>query len=376
MVVSEDFFSRDWANAAERAARLTRLVPVRRLSVPPVADRTPWLGRRPGEQAQYEVAMRNWRPDRVLGRVARRLNDARLVGAVRHIGEEEGAVELVHAHFYSNARPLPLVRRVLGVPYVLTEHSSALMDRPGVPVRAATLRRAERACRSAAAVMVVSDALGRSMTAHGLPGPFHLVPDPIDIHRFALPRPPRPDGPVRLLAVGTLIPRKGFDLLLEAAAELQTRGRRFVLDVVGGGRPDELRRLRDGLGLADAVRFLGRLDRPGVDAVLAACDVFVSSSHAETFGVAIAEALCAGVPVVATAVGGVPEVVQDGWGVLVPPGDAGSLADALASILDRLGIYDSEAIGRAARQRFSYDAVGARLAEVYRSALLSHRGSA
>lgn len=368
MVVSGDSFSRDWAAAADRAAEVVRVVPVRRLAVPPRPGLA-HVGRRPGAAVEYEVEVVDWHPSRVFGPLALRVNGRRLRRALVDIAGAEGPIDLVHAHFASNARGLPAMRRALGIPYVLTEHGSRLMARPGAPVPPAVVRRAAPAYRSAAAVVVVSSALGRALSALGVPGTFPVVANPVDAGRFG-PRPPRPLGPLRMVAVGALIPRKGFDVLLEAVAAARESGCEVTLAVAGAGELEaQLVGRRHELGLDGAVRFLGALDREGVAELLAGADALVSASRMETFGVAIAEALCAGLPVVATAVGGVPEVIPDGCGLLVPVDDVAALAGAIGELAATVDRYDQARISAAARARFSYDAVGARLAEVYRAAL-------
>jgi glycosyltransferase involved in cell wall biosynthesis len=140
------------------------------------------------------------------------------------------------------------------------------------------------------------------------------------------------DHPV-LLVLAALVRRKGVDVLLQALAVLGEQGVRPHLWIAGDGperRPLEAQAER--AGLSAQVRFLGR--RNDVAELLAACDVFVLPSRREGLGVAALEAMAAGRPVVASAVGGLREVVVDGrTGLLVPPEKAGALAEALARLL-------------------------------------------
>jgi glycosyltransferase involved in cell wall biosynthesis len=141
-----------------------------------------------------------------------------------------------------------------------------------------------------------------------------------------------PDDRV-LLTLAALIPRKALDVLLDALALLAEEGRRPWLWIAGDGpQRGELEAQTIRLGLQEQVCFLGR--RADVGDLLAACDVFVLPSHREGLGVAALEAMAAGRPVVATAVGGLQEAVVDGrTGLLVPPADAPALADALGRLL-------------------------------------------
>ena len=136
-------------------------------------------------------------------------------------------------------------------------------------------------------------------------------------------------------SVGRLVPVKNHALLLQAAQALRQAGRRAHFVIVGDGelRPSLEAQAR-ALGLEQAVSFTGwRRDLPPVYADL---DVLVNTSRNEGTPVAVIEAMAAGVPVIATAVGGVPDVVADGaTGTLVPEGDAEALARALAERLDQ-----------------------------------------
>lgn len=141
------------------------------------------------------------------------------------------------------------------------------------------------------------------------------------------------DGPV-VTIVGRLEPVKNHHLFLEAAALVRAAGRRARFVIVGGG--GEERRLRErtaALDLEEDVLFLGW--RSDLDRVYAGSDLVVLTSVNEGTPVCLIEALAAGRPVVATDVGGVRDVVEDGrLGVVVPPGDPRALADAIVEFID------------------------------------------
>lgn len=155
-----------------------------------------------------------------------------------------------------------------------------------------------------------------------------------------------------------LDPLKGLDVLVDAAARLP--GVRFALTAFGGG-PEraELEARIARLGIGNRVGLLGRRD--DVPELMAGCDVFVLPSRYEGLPVSIIEAMAAARPVVATAVGGIPELVVDGeTGVLVPPDDAASLAAAIADVLaDR---ERGAALGAAGRERVRRSFTGERMA--------------
>ena len=140
------------------------------------------------------------------------------------------------------------------------------------------------------------------------------------------------DGGLLLAFAGRLVEQKDLGLLLEAVAAVP--GVRLALLGDGPERP-RLEAERTRLGLGDRVRFLGGGDREAVLRLFAAADVAVLSSSWENFPHTVVEALAVGAPIVATAVGGVPEVVHDGEnGLLVPPRDREALTAALRRITD------------------------------------------
>jgi glycosyltransferase involved in cell wall biosynthesis len=161
----------------------------------------------------------------------------------------------------------------------------------------------------------------------------------IDLARFTIPaRTPRPG---RIVSVGRLVPKKGFDTLIRACGDLWRRGIAFELVLLGGGElHDELLTLAHEQGISDRVSLLGSLPQRDVVEQLAAAEIFALSPvvlpDGDRDGIpnVLLEAMAAGVPVVATTVSGIPEVVTDGkTGRLVPPQRPDLLAGALAQLL-------------------------------------------
>ncbi len=146
--------------------------------------------------------------------------------------------------------------------------------------------------------------------------------------------------PVRLLAVGRLVAKKGYPVLLQALARASTAGHAISLTIIGGG--EERRPVEDlvkRLGLAGSVRMLGACTQQQIAAALGEADAFVQASlvlaDGDRDGIpnALLEAMAAGLAVLATTVGGIPEVIVDGvTGLLVAPADPGALASALGRL--------------------------------------------
>jgi glycosyltransferase involved in cell wall biosynthesis len=162
-----------------------------------------------------------------------------------------------------------------------------------------------------------------------------VVPFGVDLDFFAPSDRPAdrlesPTRAVRFAYVKWLKPTYGPDVLLNALARID-RGVRWQAVLAGDGPlAAPLRQQAKALGITERVRFAGQLSHAGVAELLRESDIFVMPSREESFGVAAAEASACGLPVVSTAVGGVPEVVLDGeTGLLVAPDDADALAAAL-----------------------------------------------
>ncbi|RDV84490.1 glycosyltransferase [Ammonifex thiophilus] len=179
------------------------------------------------------------------------------------------------------------------------------------------------------------------------------------------------DAPL-VATVGRLHPVKGHRYFLEAAAEVGRRLPHARFAVIGTGpEAEELRELAQRLGLADRVIFTGFL--PEVSSCYPEFDLLVLASLMEGFGLVVLEALARGVPVVATRVGGVPEVVREGeTGLLVPPADSQALAQAILWMLE----HQEEARRMASRGKemvardFSSTRMAQNTLEVYRTVLL------
>ena len=156
----------------------------------------------------------------------------------------------------------------------------------------------------------------------------------IDVRRFRPGDVPETDRePFTVITVANLIPAKGIDYLLRAVARLRTVSVR--LTVVGDGKDRaRLETLADDLGISDRTEFLGMRD--DVDELLRRSDIFVHPAlWDEAFGLTIVEAMASGCPVIASRVGGIPELVEDGVsGLLVPPADEDALQSAIARVIN------------------------------------------
>ncbi len=207
--------------------------------------------------------------------------------------------------------------------------------------------------RQPARFIACSEAVGAVLRAHGIaPERIDVVYGGTDLVPASAPAPDAPD----ILAVGARVPHKGHAVLAEAVARLRDRG--IDVDAAVAG---------DGPTMPAGLRLLGH--REDIPALLAGARVFVHPSLSEGLGMAVVEAMMAGKVVVASRVGGIPEIVGS-QGLLVPPGDPEALADALHESLRRSP--DDFCAGHArVRETMSAAAMVRASMEVYESVLRS-----
>lgn len=286
--------------------------------------------------------------------------------AAAGLAKEYGPFDLIHAHIFSAGSAALWIGRWYGIPVVISEHFSGFAR--GI-LSPSQVRQARRVFRRADAVLPVSQMLQRAIEQYGIHAAFRVVPNTVNTDLFCCaPHSPAPDGTVRVLAVTSFAANKGLALLLRALSQARWQGRPWHLDVVGG-RPgpeaDAHRQMTEDLGMAARVTFHGPLPKREVARMMHGADLFVLPSLVETFSVATAEALAAGVPVLVTRCGGPEEFVDERCGLVVTLGDANALAEGLSVMLDRLATYDRSAIARSAKERFGHEAVAALLEAVY-----------
>lgn len=291
-----------------------------------------WLARRPLRTTGSLCATvaGYWRRP---ARLARSLVTSAIAAAHARTMQRE-RIDHIHAHFATYpALAAWFAGRLLEVPYSFTAHAHDIfIDQLNLA----------RLVRDAQAVCVISQ-FNRDLLARygaGRDTPAHVVHCGVDpaVYSFS-PRAPSPDGPIRAICVATLNELKGHTVLLDALAREGLE--RVQLDLVGSGPLEQsLRAHAERLGIAERVHFWGTRSEREVAELLDRAEVFVLASVVAANGqmdgipVALMEALAAGLPVIASRLSGIPELVRDGeTGLLVEPGDPEALAGAFRELL-------------------------------------------
>jgi glycosyltransferase involved in cell wall biosynthesis len=289
-----------------------------------------------------------------------------LVRAVRRLDPHD----LIHVHCPLGSFPSAYLRQRLRLPLVRTLHGvyagkwSAMFGRTPTALVFSALEALSLSLHYDAMITVDRQAM---RLLPGGKGRIHWIPNGVNLEAFDRARPSRAER-FTFLFVGRLVPQKGVEHLLKACRMLEQRGHEFRVMVVGRG--PELSRLErratvDGL---QNVRFLGVLDEEQLVGLYLSAHAFVLPSLWEGLPLTLLEAWAARLPVVASHVGGIPEVAVDGENaLLVPPGDPSSLAERMEAIIEdhelrrRLG----ESGRRLVEERFTWERVARETLRVY-----------
>ncbi|MGB3258023.1 MAG: glycosyltransferase [Ornithinimicrobium sp.] len=270
---------------------------------------------------------------------------------------QRSGITRLHVHFASSqARVARIAATLLDIPFTVTTHAKDIFhESVDHAVLADVLGHAD-------GIVAISD-YNRRFLAELLPhlqARTHLVRNGLDLDRFAYREPPDPRSPLRIVAVGRLVEKKGFHVLVEAVARAVHDGLHVELQIAGEGElgPD-LQRQIDAAGLSRTCRLLGPRSQAEIQDLLGWADVLVApcvvgvDGNADGLPTVLLEAMATGVPCIATSVTGIPEAVHPpqgaapATGILLEPGDTVGLTQALLAVADPA--YPRADIARAAR---------------------------
>lgn len=264
------------------------------------------------------------------------------------------------------------------IPYVIIEHWSGYLPENGQYMQMSRLKRTlyERIAAKASMILTVSDRHAQAMQDCGIRNEHWGRTNNVVEDFFFEETPPSKDAKQKtkiLLHISCFDERaKNVKGLLRAAKTLSEKRQDWLLVLVGTGVDyKEVRAYAQSLDIPKGLlEWTGELTPREVSETFEKADAFVLSSLYENAPVVISESIAKGVPVIATRVGGIPEMVNEQCGILVTPGKDEELAEAMNTMLNRLGEYTRAAI-RENGKRYSFAAVGTQLKAIYDNCVLS-----
>lgn len=291
-----------------------------------------------------------------------------------------GPHDLIHVHCPLGSFPATYLSRRRRVPLVRTLHGvyagrwKAMLGRTPRAAAYSALEALSLSLRYDAIITVDKQALSL-LSGHG--GRVLWIPNGVDVEAFNSCESKSSDT-FTFLFVGRLVAQKGVDDLLRACSLLQRRGHKFQLLLVGRGPEEEgLRRLTGALGLRN-VRFVGSVDEDQLTGLYLSSQALVLPSLWEGLPLTLLEAWAARLPVIATRVGGVPDVALDGRNaLLVPPRDPHTLAEAMERVLRDVGLGRRLGVEgrRLVEERFTWNRTVRETRRVYEECMAGRRHS-
>lgn len=235
-----------------------------------------------------------------------------------------------------------------------------------------------RIIKKADAITVISGYLADFAKRYNKNASLHIVPNGVDLKKYQAPRIRNQNDNEKkvITTVSRLVKKNGIDILIEAAKELEIDN--WELKIIGGG-PEEkrLKNLAKKSGIAEKTKFIGSVSNEEVPKYLAEADVFVRPSRSEGLGSAFLEAMAAGIPIIGTNVGGIPDFLEDGkTGLFVKTDDPKDLAEKIDTVLgdEKLRKGLSENGRKLVEERYNWDKIAGQMKGVYHEIINNYPG--
>jgi glycosyltransferase involved in cell wall biosynthesis len=282
--------------------------------------------------------------------------------------------DINHVHILTRAGVMALFFKIrYKTPFVVTEHWSRYLPHHQDGY-SGTLRKkiTEKVVNASAGITTVSTSLKEGMIAMGLHHQNWLItPNVIDTKLFQLNKNESAIEVFRFSHISCFEEQsKNMSGILRAAKKLKEQGRSFELIMIGDG-PDweQTKQYAAELDLSDTIRFTGVLENQDLVDEMSQCQCSILFSHYETFAIVIPENLSLGIPVIATNVGGIPEVLPREFGKLIPQKDENALLEAMVFMMDHYQEYKIDDMRNYVEENYSYEQVGKQFFDLYKSAL-------
>ena len=275
-----------------------------------------------------------------------------------------GKPDILYSHYLFVTQEAVALKQKYGVPLVGIEHWSEL-NKTILPPRVLHFAKSYVHVDQ---VIAVSNALQKTLKER-----FNInaiVVNNMVSDKFKYKQAISSTNKIRFISVGSLIQRKGFDLLIEAFNRLQLPKERWELNIIGSGQErNELSHQIATAHLEQNIHLLGSRTSDEIVDLLNQSDVFALPSRMETFGVVYIEAMACGLPVIATPCGGPEEFVTDSNGMLVPIDNVDELANAIQYMFNHYKEYHRETIAQHCREQFSSEVIAKQLTHIFEDAI-------
>jgi glycosyltransferase involved in cell wall biosynthesis len=270
--------------------------------------------------------------------------------------------QIIHIHFFTSGIWANLYCKLLNIKMVVTEHWTALIGYPLISKR--RLLGAKKVYEYANWILPVSTHLRDGIierTQAAIENKNSIIHNAVNTDIFYYK--PIQVNNNQLITVIRLDEQKDIPTMLKAVAIAQKTCTHLTLKIIGGGDPNPFIDIANQLKINSSVEFLGTLPKQKIAELMNQSNIFILSSIAENSPCVIGEAHCCGLPVVATNVGGVKELIMEG--AVVPPKSAELLAEKILEQLEKK--VDKVALSKRAQAHFSYNAIGQQIFEVYQN---------
>lgn len=304
---------------------------------------------------------------RLFPRLSTWLYSRRYKSLFKKIIHNEGMPDIIHSHYLVNLPCAVALKRKYKIPIVATEHWSAIQSEK-LPFYVKYL---SKYYSDVDYLVSVSNSLSETLEKK-----FYLKSKVInnmvaddfimEITKLQFEEDKSKDNKVRIFSIGSLIHRKGYDLLIDACNNLNAKYTNWELNIVGNGplEKDLLYQIQS-RGLSNKIHLLGAKNKKEIISFLNKAHFFVLPSRSETFGVVYIEAMAMGVPVIATICGGPEEFVNNSVGVLIEKNNLESLSNALIYMYDHYREYDRTAIRQYVYNNFSSSVISQKYLGIY-----------
>lgn len=297
-----------------------------------------------------------------------------IISAFLKLRREGFRPDLIHGHIYITAFPIYVLKKIFKIPTVLTEHTSRF---PLKTLSKGEIIRIKVAFRNLDYIIPVSNSLRLAIERYGIKANFRIVPNTVNEKIFKVKRENsdvciKNERITSILFVGLLTPVKGVSYLISAIEKIVIERDDFILNIIGDGpSKQKYEAIVKNKNLAQNIKFLGLKNKDEIAKYMRGSEFLILPSITENMPCVLLEALCSGLPIIASNVGGIPEIINRENGILTQPKNVNELIRAITNMLDNNHYYDPIIISTNATKNFSYKAICDRFTKIYDECFLN-----